>query len=345
MNKYIQKITKAVNIDEGAVVVEQFLIHLYLESPISSKELARKLFLPVPLITAIKKEFIKDGLVKQESGIKLSAKGIQFVEASLGFKDIDKDLYKKIIHEPVDVMDLFASEMNIIESIYNARPEVDRSIDQAHCTIETSLKRSLLTVTHHTLVNKQILCVGDDDLVCLAIGILMKKLGVNQKYAKTEIHVLDVDRRLLEFIQMTAEACDLPIVCHYYDTRQTFPPALKGCFDCFFTDPPYTLSGIELFMSRGISGLKGIKGLPIFFSFAHKAFDYTYDIIQTLGSLGLSIHKISPRFNKYIGASVLGSIGQMFVLHTTSMTSSVIAANELFDEGLYTREFYKKNSN
>lgn len=347
MINYIKEVEKNITLDEGITVIEQFLINIYFENPVSNKVLARKLCLPIPLITAIKKEFIKLGLVIQDRGMSMTPKGLDYVENALGYKGLNRVLYKTLTDLSVDMEKNFAQELDLIKKIFDERPTADVSIDQAHCTYATSLKRSLLALKHNVLIHKKILCVGDDDLVSVSLGFLLKKLYCNTNKdatsfdankIKSEIHVVDIDKRYLDYIEQLAKTYDLPIICHQVDLKEPLDQKLVGKFDCFYTDPPYTLSGMHLFLSRGIAGLKNIKGIPIFFSFAHKPYDYTYRLDQKLYEMGLCIHKIIPQFNVYEGASIIGNISQMMILYTTSYTNTTINHDQNYIDPLYTRE-------
>ena len=343
ITNYIEEIEKRVSIDEGITAIEQFLINVYFENPIPNKELARKLRLPIPLITAIKKEFIKVGIVKQHRGITMTSKGNAYVENNLGYQGLDKALYTALDHE-IGNMDerfmeeTFSEEIRLMKDIFDKRPTVDLAVDQAHCTYMTSLKRSLLALRHHMLINKKILCIGDDDLVSVSLGLLLRKLYQGHDKSKSEIHVVDIDERYLAYIDEVSSQYGLPITCHRQDLREGIDQELIGRFDCFYTDPPYTINGMRLFLSRGIAALKKIKGLPVFFSFAHKPYDYCYQLMGKFYEMGLCIHRIMPKFNIYEGASIIGNIGQMIVLYTTSYTDMDIKEDEYYEERLYTRE-------
>jgi predicted methyltransferase len=338
---YIKEIEKKVSIDEGITAIEQFLINVYFENPISNKELARKLCLPIPLITAIKKEFIKADIMKQDRGIAMTSKGNNYVENTLGFQNLNKLLYKKLSHPLCNIEETFLEERQIMQEIFAMRPKVDVSIDQAHCTYMTSLKRSILALKYNTLINKKILCIGDDDLVSVSLGLLLKKLYKGNDKSKSEIHVVDIDDRFINYINKISYTYDLPIICHKMNLRERMHKDLIGKFDCFYTDPPYTINGMRLFLSRGIAGLKKRKGLPIFFSFSHKPYDYSYKIMCKLCEMGLSINHIMPQFNIYEGASIIGNIGQIITLYTTSYTNMDIKEDEYYEGSLYTREVKK----
>lgn len=333
---YIREVEKNVSVNEGERVLERFLVEVYLEGPISNKLLSRTLMIPIPLITAIKKEYKKLGLIKQDKGMQLTDIGKVYVENQLGFKHLKTGLYKALKSGMYSAEQIFENEALIIKGIFDNRPVVDVTIDQAHCTYETSLKRSLLSLEHQTLIHKKILCIGDDDLVSLSLGFLLRKLYKDRIYGQTEIHVIDVDERLLNYIERVAEEYELPIKCFKRDFRKPLEELFRGQYDCFYTDPPYTLEGMSLFISRGVCALKEKKGLPIFFSYGHKSYDETHLVMKKLCDYGLSIHQVLPQYNQYEGASILGNIGQMMILHTTSHASSDGGEHK---GQLYTRDF------
>jgi predicted methyltransferase len=338
MKNYIEIVNRNVNIEEGISLIEQYLLTVYFESPISNKILARKLLIPIPLVTAIKKEFFKLGILQQKNGIAVTDKGMSYIENIFGLKSIDKQLYFNIYKRKIEIDDFFQNELNLLNEILKNRPIANRSLDQAHCTAKTSFMRSLLTIEYRCLLNKKILCLGDDDLVSVAIGLLLRRLYGDIKQNKTEIWVFDLDKRYLLYIESLAKKYSLSIKCHHMDFREPLEKSFNNYFDCFFTDPPYTLNGLELFLSRGISALKNIKGLPIFLSFAHKSYDESYEMLKKFYDMGLSLKQITSGFNEYEGASIIANIGQLDVLYTTSKTSETIKSNERFLDNLYTRE-------
>jgi len=338
MKDYIEIVNENVEIKEGITLLEQFLLTVYFESPISNKVLARKLLLPVPLISAIKKEFIKLGIFIQYRGMTITDKGKAYAEKTFGLKSINKKLYMELCQDDADLEELLYKYLDLLEEILRNRPIVDRSLDQAHCTYHTSFFRSLLTVDYRCLLNKKILCLGDDDLVSISIGLLLRHLYGDISHNKTEIHVVDMDERCLSYIETMAGKYNLPIKCHYMDLRDPLEVQFMNQFDCFFTDPPYTLNGLELFLSRGISTLKKIKGLPVFLSFAHKSFDESYEMLKKFYDMGLCLNQIIPSFNEYEGAAIIGNIGQLSVLYTTSKTNENIKSNQKYIGNLYTRE-------
>lgn len=334
---YLETVTRNVNIAEGYAAIESILIDVYFHEGISNKELSRKALLPIPIITAIKKEFIKVELFRQDQGIRLTPKGRQFVEDELGYQGLDILLYNRILNNQAGIIEELMNQSSL-EPVYEGRPQVDVTIDQSKCTMETSFKRAALCLQNHSLIGKKILCVGDDDLVSIALGFLLKKLFPNRSLKNT-ITVIDIDDRFIDTILEISRRENLPVTCYRADLRNNLPEPLVGQFDCFITDPPYTLPGAVLFLSRGLMGLKKQIGLSVFFSFAHKPPVFMLELQKALTQMGLALHEIIPKFNQYEGAEMIGNIGQMMILRTTHQTAPVI--DEDFPDLIYTGEIKK----
>ncbi len=295
--------------------------------------------MPIPVVSAIKNELKKLKLVKQEAGIKLTERGIIFVENTLKYKNFDKELYYKLIEENADIEYLLKDEINLLTDILDNRPSVDVLVDQSKCTVMTSIKRAILALKSGSLIGKNILCMGDDDFVSISIAIVTKKLFRNDENFNCDVTVLDIDKRILQYIENLADEYRLPISLLYYDAKKPLPTVVCNQFDCLFTDPPYTIQGLELFLSRGICGLKNQNSLKIFFSFANKSPDVTLKMQTAFNEMGLVIKHIDSTFNEYEGAKILGSTGQMIVLNTTKKTEPKIIHE--FNDSLYTGEIRK----
>jgi predicted methyltransferase len=332
----LQEVSRNVNIEDGKQCIEKVLIDIYFKKGISTKELARNNRLPIPVIAAIKKEFIKNGLVVQERGVTLTSKGKDFVEEELGFKGLNKDLYIKLLLEPWKDHKEILEVKEALKEIFIMRPQANVAIDQTKCTIDTAVKRGILALINSVLIGKKTLCLGDDDMISIAIGFLLKKLYSNMKYYKTSISVLDIDQRVLTYIERIAEEESLPIECELIDFRSPIPEKFNNSYDCFFTDPPYTLSGMNLFISRGVEALKGESGIPVFLSYAHKSPDFDLTMQRCFVDMGLMVSEILTRFNSYEGAAIIGNTGQMIILKTTSKTRTLV--EDYYDKPIYTGE-------
>lgn len=317
MMNYIEEVKTKVRLQEGVQVIEQLLVASYMRPGISTKELARHTYLPVPITAAIKKELIKAGALIQERGVRCTSAGKLYVEQQLGYGGIDIDLYQTLLAGEADWQMELSDVLARLTEILDQRPQVDVQID-------------------HSLIGKNILCVGDDDLVSISLGLLLKRLFPNAKEQRAGLTVMDIDERFLRFIGDMAAREDISVTCRYVDLRWPLPQEWTGQYDCFFTDPPYTLQGLTLFLSRGLSALKPEKGCPIFLSYAHKSPDFTWSMQREFVRMGLSVRQVQLHFNQYIGAQMIGNSGQMIVLTTTEFAEPPIKGS--FEDELYTGE-------
>ncbi|MDF2955853.1 MAG: Aminopropyltransferase BpsA [Candidatus Alkanophagales archaeon MCA70_species_2] len=97
------------------------------------------------------------------------------------------------------------------------------------------------------LNDSEIIVVGDDDLMSVAIAAT----GLAKR-----ILVLEIDERLVNFINKVATAENFPLEAEEYDVRERLPTGMRGGFDVFVTDPLETVVGFELFLSRCAEALK-----------------------------------------------------------------------------------------
>lgn len=106
------------------------------------------------------------------------------------------------------------------------------------------------TVVRRALVlgpgKRQVLCVGDDDLLSIPLAMLGH-----------QVTVYDVDNLvLLPFLQRIAREWKLPIKTEHRDLMEPQTGAPADRFDALFTDPMSTRECFDLFLSRGLAWLK-----------------------------------------------------------------------------------------
>jgi len=97
------------------------------------------------------------------------------------------------------------------------------------------------------LNSSEIIVMGDDDLISIAIAAT----GLAKR-----ILVLEIDERIVDFINKVAVAEGFPLEAIKYDVREKIPEGVRGSFDVFVTDPIETVVGFELFLSRCAEALK-----------------------------------------------------------------------------------------
>lgn len=335
MNTFIKQASQHIRLQEGTQAIEQLFLECYLNPGISTKELARKTLLPTPVAAAIKRELIKAGALVQERGVRCTADGVAWIEREWGYRGLNHSLYRELLNE-TNWSESLKDTLAELEELFSQRPSVNVQIDQSKCTPETSLRRAILCLKQHALIGKKILCVGDDDLVSVSIGLLMQRLFPDREHTVTHVDVLDIDERFLGYIETIAKERGLPIQCRRLDLREPLTESLHGQYDCFFTDPPYTLQSMSLFISRGIQALKREKGLPVFLSFAHKSPEFMLAMQREFVRMGLTVSANFPHFNDYEGAEMIANRSQMFILRTTEQTKPEYAMK--FTDALYTGE-------
>ena len=177
------------------------------------------------------------------------------------------------------------------------------------------------------LDGRKIIFLGDDDLTSIASGLL----GSARK-----IVILDIDERLVNYIHKVSVEHNLKIECIGHDLRYPLPIDILNRFDVFFTDPPYTVEGFTLFLSRGIQSLRPRKTANAYFAFADKTPLEMLEVNKVINNMGMYISELIPRFNKYIGAEIFANTTSMYRVTLTEVTTPAITG---FYEGkIYTSE-------
>ncbi|MBC7220136.1 bis-aminopropyl spermidine synthase family protein [Candidatus Bipolaricaulota bacterium] len=128
------------------------------------------------------------------------------------------------------------------------RPDASQEFDQGYVTEETTIARIAAMWAKGDLEGKDLLVLGDDDLVSLAAA----RSGLPRRVA-----VLDADPRITSFIAGVTERESLAIEVVPHDLRAPLPSQLERAFDTFACDPTESLPGFLLFAGRGLSALRG----------------------------------------------------------------------------------------
>ncbi|OXS76469.1 hypothetical protein B1B04_05745 [Lysinibacillus sp. KCTC 33748] len=336
MQKQLQQITANMLLEEHYHTLEKALLALYFHKNCTTKSLANMTDLPIPIVSAMKKEFAKQGWGKHS----LTKKGQLAISQYFQLSGANAKLYFQLTTDNSFRTEWIAQNISGLSTIYDARPTADVAIDQAKCTVDTALKRALLALDYTMLLNKRILCLGDDDFISIALAFLLKKIA---PHSATKIVVLDIDRRVLSTISNIAKDYELPIKADYYNVQEPLPKTYAHQFDCVYTDTPYTLIGAQLFLSRAINALKPEAMRHVFFSYAKRSYQKQWELQQSLQAMGFVINSIKYDINTYEGAQILGATSQLFVLQTTEHMISHIPNQRKFTRPIYTGEVERKS--
>jgi predicted methyltransferase len=206
--------------------------------------------------------------------------------------------------------------IEMVRTLRAQAPAPKRALDHVAATPETAVRRALWLDAHFDIgstVGAHLLCVGDHDLTALTACLLRPELTAT---------VVDVDERLLAFIDEAAEERGLAIRCLAGDLRFGLPASAAGRAGLVFTDPPYTPDGVRLFLERSIEGLAGGGPVAGRILLAYGASERTpalaLAVQRVLGELELVSEAIWPDFNRYEGAQAIGGASDLYQLRPTS---------------------------
>jgi predicted methyltransferase len=340
----LEEVAAATQLAEGPPGAEALLRVIHKGQPISPKEAAAQLGFPIPLVSAIRRELEKRGWLVRKGGMVLSEQAAEALEKVWGpaspparnelsiapteaepetLEELTgeggEDLLSGLDYIPLALAGGAETEsddpfLELLDEIFEERPPADPRWDQSHATLETVLRRADLFLHQGSVQGKRILFLGDDDLTSLVTLLLVRKnLGEEALRACAAV-VIEADPELAGFIEEIALGEDLPLAVLRADLRQPLPTALPGGFDFFFTDPPYTPEGVNLFVDRGTEALdpKGLRkaALAVPLSPPHLQ-DATQCVLREKGFL---IDYLDPGFNEYLGATMQGGISAMYGL-------------------------------
>lgn len=309
----LDSVAKKADIAEGKRAVEDIIRVIYRHQPISTKKIAQKTRLPLPIVAKVRTILERERILKRtKKGAELTDLGKEFAENFLKLK-YKKSLTCKTCNGRGIVLDEFFEDiLNKVRVWAKKRPVADTTIDQSFATPETSTYRAALMYERGDLEGKRILFVGDDDLTSLPTALTNMA---------EEIVVVDIDERILKLIEKFSEKEGVEIKTIKHDLRNPLPENLKERFDVISTDPPYTVNGLKLFLSRGIEGL-GKEGIA-YLSYSHKPIDEWLLIQKAITDMGFVISELIPNFNYYEGSEIIANTTFMARLVGRNLKPSV----------------------
>ncbi len=233
---------------------------------------------------------------------------------------IDEVLFYELLHQSLyyEKFDDFGRETGIDLMTFMFFPgkfEHKKKFDKEHALALVSEARSQMNVTPEYNQNlcssqsavaraeiiaaksqgKRVLLLGDDDCVGLALSV-----------TGAEIHVVDIDEKMLSLFETVARNHSLDICTHCVDLRKTVLEDFYNYFDVFETDPPWTFSGLALFLLHGLAYLKpreGCRGYVSASPFLMPRGD-VFRFQKFLLSCGFMIEEIKKSFNSYPGIMI-----------------------------------------
>ena len=186
----------------------------------------------------------------------------------------------------------FGELISRFNELQKNRPSASHQFDQGYVTPNTTIARFILAYERGDVCGKDILILGDDDLLSIVIGL--------SGLAKS-ITVFEIDERLTDFIEEIGNKEGFDVKVHPFDLRKPLTDEHLNKYDTFFTDPPETLRAADAFIGRGISSLKEV-GSSGYFGFTRREASLTkwYELQNMLLNYKIVITDIIHNFSEYI---------------------------------------------
>jgi predicted methyltransferase len=354
----LAEVAAAVGLAEGPAGVRDVILAISRTEPVAVRAVSQLAELPVPIVTAICNELRKRGVVDRSRPVRLTEAGREvFGGGQPGLTARCPECGGRGVASPARTAALTVA----LTAAAQAAPEAKPELDQTHCTVGTKIARVLAMHEAGALAGTRILLLGDDDLVSVAIARFTGLHGTAGRGSPATHHgavalpaaggqagatglagqvrqltVVDTDQDVLDCIaaQTADSGLDLRLVRH--DLRQPLPADLVGGFDVACTDPPYTVAGAELFLSRAVAALAPGGGQHVFFSFGARRPGDMLRTQQLIAGLGLVLRGLTPNFNEYVGAGVLAGTSHLYHLRTAAGAGPLITG--AYDGPLYTAD-------
>lgn len=324
-------VARAVDLAEGEAGVRDLLRAIAAAEPVPASQLSRLTELPVPIVTAVCNELRKRGVVDRTRPVRLTGPSREVLAAHLpGLETSCACCGGLGLTVPGELASLRAD----LDRDAVGAPPARVELDQTHCTVETKIHRVLRLAESGALDGRRILLLGDDDLIAIAIARFAALTGTAAGVRR--LAVIDTDPAVLAWIGSQTAGTGVAVELIEHDLRRPLPAGLSGAFDVVCTDPPYTVPGAELFLSRAVAGLDPRPGRHVFFCFGARRPAEALATQRLIAGLGLIVRSLTPNFNKYVGAGILAGASHLYHLRTSQESAPLIEAE--YTGPLYTAD-------
>ncbi|MFX1315837.1 MAG: adenosylmethionine decarboxylase [Promethearchaeota archaeon] len=308
-------IAERAQLAEGIEGVRSILLTMYRFPSLKNKRVAQKTGIAIPTLAAVRSELVKSGIIEKKNS--LGEKGREWAKTRLNLT-FDYDPLPGNLSNTIDKTPEEFLYLESIKDLLNNRPTPEFALDQSHGDFPTIIRRTLYLLKQGDIEGRKIIFLGDDDNISLSVGLT--------KLAK-QITVLDIDKRILNFLSESAEKLSLTnfdVIRH--DLRESCPKHIINKYDIVVMDPPYTNEGLRLFLKRAKQVLKSniavngknyeIIGKKCLLSFGSKPPEEMQQVQLSILNHGFIIKEMIPNFNHYIGASIIGQFSHLYYLQT-----------------------------
>jgi N4-bis(aminopropyl)spermidine synthase len=334
IDEVVSACAAAVGLAEGESGIRDILSAVLTAEPAAVREIARLAELPVPIVAATCNELRRHGVVDTQRPVQLTPGGraaLMGPGGAIGLRATcpECDGWGEVV--PPELAGLSAT----LQEIAAAMPGAKAELDQTHCTVDTKLGRVLRLYQARAVAGQRILVLGDDDLISVTLAHVAARLPGPPSIRR--LTVVDTDADILTWIDRHMAGTGTAVETVLHDLRRPLPAALAAGFDVVLTDPPYTVAGAQLFLSRAVSALVPEPGRHVFFSFGARRPDETIAVQRAMTDMGLVVKSLAAGFNTYLGAGVLAGTSNLYHLRTASGARPAIEGD--YDGPLYTAAY------
>jgi S-adenosylmethionine decarboxylase proenzyme len=329
-------VAERAHLAESVEGVRSILLFMYRFPSLKNKILSQKTGIAIPTLAAVRSELVKSGILERRNF--LGERGRDWVKSNLSL-NFDYDPLPENFDSIIKELPEEFSYLNDIKSYLDNRPTPEFALDQSHADLPTVIKKALYLLKKGDIEGRKIIFLGDDDLISLAVGLTKLTKGIS---------VLDIDKRVLDFLSKSAEELSFSnfnVISH--DLRKPCPDDIVNKYDIVIMDPPYTNEGLRLFLKRANQVLKSniningknysINGKKCILSFGNKPPEDMQKLQFSILDHGFIIKEMIPDFNHYKGASIIGQFSHLYYLESVNNPSSMYNLN-LTTGPIYTSE-------
>lgn len=272
--------------------LRRFLNLLLTYQPVDLWELIRRSDEYIRVVMGLFEALVERGCVEMdENGRLMATESGSELARHLSVNTLGEGLRAESGEYEFELPERFREILDEIRRIYTEVVPKD-GFDQAPLLPEAAVRKAFYITRRGDVSGKDVVTVGDDDLLSLIFAMTGEP---------RRVLALDIDPQVLGLIADYSDRLRLSVETFEQNLCQRIPQGLCGRFDTFVTEPPDTVDGITLFVSRGVELLKREAGKVGYCGVSTTACppDGILQLNRNFTKMGLQVSLWLPKFNEY----------------------------------------------